>query len=286
MTSTPPPRAYVVGWPIKHSRSPIIHNYWIKMYGLDGAYERLAVRAEDFGAFVETIGSRGLQGANVTLPHKEAAFAACERVSDAAKAIGAVNTLWRQGGALCGDNTDAYGFLANMDAEFPGWQAETKSAVVLGAGGAARAILFALLSRGVEMVFVHNRTLERAERLAEAFGPQIVARPWEEAAPALAGADLLVNTTALGMQGYEPLSLDIAALRPHAIVAELIYVPLRTELIERAVRQGLRTVTGLGMLLHQAAPGFERWFGARPIVTAELRALVEADIKTADKVRE
>ena len=242
--------------------------------------------AEEFAAFVETIGSQGLRGANVTLPHKEAAFAACGRVSDAAKAIGAVNTLWREGGQLCGDNTDAYGFLANMDAEFPSWQAETRSAVVLGAGGAARAILFALLSRGVERIVVHNRTLERAERLRHSFGPQIATRRWEEAEQALAGADLLVNTTSLGMQGYEPLSLDIAALRPHAIVADLTYVPLRTELIERAARQGLRTVTGLGMLLHQAVPGFERWFGPRPIVTAELRARVEADIKTADKVRE
>jgi shikimate dehydrogenase len=286
MTSTPRPRACVVGWPVKHSRSPIIHNYWIKTNGLDGAYERLAVRAEEFGAFVETIGRQGLRGANVTLPYKEAAFAACGRVSDAAKAIGAVNTLWREGGALCGDNTDAYGFLANVDAEVPSWQAETKCAVVLGAGGAARAILFALLSRGVEMIVVHNRTLERARRLAEAFGPRIVTRPWEEAQQALAGADLLVNTTSLGMQGYEPLWLDIAALRSHAIVADLNYVPLHTDLIERAARQGLRTVSGLGMLLHQAVPGFERWFGARPIVTAELRALVEADIKPADKVGE
>ena len=256
------------------------------MHGLDSAYESLAVRAEEFGAFVELIGRQGLRGANITLPHKEAAFAACGRVSGAAKAIGAVNTLWREGGALCGDNTDAYGFLANMDDEIPNWRAETKSAVVLGAGGAARAILFALLSRGVEMIVVHNRTRERAERLRQAFGPRIVVRQWEEAEQALASADLLVNTTSLGMQGYEPLLLDIAALRPHAIVADLNYVPLRTELIERAARQGHCAVTGLGMLLHQAVPGFERWFGARPIVTAELRALVEADIKAADKVRE
>ncbi|MBV8474627.1 MAG: shikimate dehydrogenase [Hyphomicrobiales bacterium] len=271
-------RAGVCGWPIAHSRSPLIHNYWLRTLGLHGAYERFAVPAEDFARFAASIGTDGLVGANVTVPHKQAAFAACDQLSPAAKATGAVNTLWREDGALCGDNTDVAGFLDSLDAEAPDWRETTRSAVILGAGGAARGVVHGLLSRGVERIVVVNRTLPRAEALASHFSTAIGAAAWRDLQTTLAEADLLVNTTTLGMHGQPPLEIDLTPLRQAAVVADIVYVPLATPLIESARRRELRAVGGLGMLLHQAAPGFARWFGARPTVTAELRALVEADI--------
>ena len=285
MSAAGAPRAGVCGWPVAHSRSPLIHGYWLRTLGIEGAYERFAVPPGAFPAFAASIGRDRLVGANVTVPHKEAAFAACDRLAADARGSGAVNTLWRENGALCGDNTDVAGFLANLDAGAPDWRRETGTAVVLGAGGAACAIVYALLSRGLERVAIVNRTAGRAEALAARFGRGATAAPWRELPQWLEKADLLVNTTTLGMAGHGALAIDLAPMKKTAVVADIVYIPLATPLIEAARRRDLRAVEGLGMLLHQAAPGFERWFGVRPTVTPLLRALVEADILAAGKGR-
>ncbi|MGA2484419.1 MAG: shikimate dehydrogenase [Roseiarcus sp.] len=278
-------RAGVCGWPVAHSRSPLIHGYWLARYHLEGAYERFAVPPLGFAEFAASIGVDGLVGANVTVPHKEAAFAACDRLTDSARATGAVNTLWREGGALWGDNTDVAGFLASLDAEAPGWRDRVDSAVVLGAGGVARAIVHGLVSRGVEHVAIVNRTRARAAALADRFGPAARAATWDELPQLLAKAGLLANATILGMAGQPPLDVNLAPLTAEAVVADVVYVPLTTPLVEAAWRRGCVAVGGLGMLLRQAAPGFARWFGRTPEVTAELRALVEADLRAAEKGR-
>ena len=280
------PRACVVGWPIKHSRSPLIHGYWLKTLGIAGSYDRRAVTPEDFPAFLKTIGQDGLLGANVTVPHKEAAFALCGFRTEAAQAIGAVNTLWWDGQRLGGDNTDASGFSASLDDEAPNWRALGGKAVVLGAGGAARAVIHALRSAGMRRILVANRSPERSLALAGAFSPDVKAISWDLATDHMDGADVLVNTTSLGMEGQPPLAVDLSRLPPTAVVADVVYTPLTTPLVASARERGLQAVGGRGMLLHQAASGFERWFGVRPIVTAELRALVEADVLNAqDKQR-
>jgi shikimate dehydrogenase len=278
MTIPPRPRACVTGWPVGHSRSPLIHGYWLRTYGIEGSYERVATPPGEFKRFAASIGSDGLRGANVTVPHKVAAFGACDRCTSVAEAMGAVNTIWREGGVLWGENTDAEGFLGSLDDEAPGWRREVRSGVILGAGGASRAVAYALLSAGLERITIVNRTIDRAKAVADGFGPRLFVSDWKEASDRLGDADILVNTTSLGMSGQNRLEIDISALRPGAIVADAVYVPLETALIQDARRLGYRAVGGLGMLLHQAAPGFERWFGIRPSVTSELRGLVEADI--------
>lgn len=278
-------RAGVCGWPVAHSRSPLIHGYWLSRYHLEGAYERFAVPPLGFAEFAASIGRDGLVGANVTVPHKEAAFAACERLTDAARATGAVNTLWREDGALWGDNTDVAGFLATLDAEAPGWSDRVDDAVVLGAGGVARAIVHGLIARGVARIAIVNRTRWRALALVERFGPATRAADWDELPQLLTKAGLLANATILGMAGQPPLDANLAPLRPEAVVVDVVYVPLETQLVEAAWRRGCVAVGGLGMLLRQAAPGFARWFGKSPEVTAELRALVEADLRAAEKGR-
>jgi shikimate dehydrogenase len=283
MSETSALRAGVVGWPIEHSRSPTIHRYWLKQLGILGAYDKFAVRPEEFRQFADTVGKDGFLGANVTAPHKEAAFEACDRRTDVVEALGAVNTLWREDGRLWGDNTDVAGFLANLDGAAPGWDARKGLAVIIGAGGAARGIIYALASRGFERIAVFNRTQARAEVLARHFGDSTVALPWDDLATELSEADLLVNASSLGMVGKPPLAVDIGALPERAVVADAVYVPLRTPLIEAAGARGLRVAEGLGMLLHQAAPAFARWFGARPVVTPALRALVEAEVVTSYK---
>jgi shikimate dehydrogenase len=283
MSETSALRAGVVGWPIEHSRSPTIHRYWLKQLGILGAYDKFAVRPEEFRQFADTVGKDGFLGANVTAPHKEAAFEACDRRTDVVEALGAVNTLWREDGRLWGDNTDVAGFLANLDGAAPGWDARKGLAVIIGAGGAARGIIYALASRGFERIAVFNRTQARAEVLAQHFGDSTVALPWDDLAAELYEADLLVNASSLGMVGKPPLAVDIGALPERAVVADAVYVPLRTPLIEAAGARGLRVAEGLGMLLHQAAPAFARWFGARPVVTPALRALVEAEVVTSYK---
>ena len=275
------PRAGVVGWPIEHSRSPMIHRYWLKELGLSGSYEKFAVRPGEFLAFVDRIRGGELVGANVTAPHKERAFSACDERTPFAEALGAVNTLWRQDGRLMGDNTDVAGFLANMDEAARGWAERRRFAIVIGAGGAARAIVYALMSRGFERIAIVNRTQERAETLAAHFGGSTTAMAWADLSKNLNEADLLVNSSSLGMVRQPPLAVDVSALPQRAIVADAVYVPLRTSLIEAASARGLRTVEGLGMLLHQAAPAFARWFGRKPAVTPALRALVEAEVMAA-----
>ena len=283
MNGDAPPRACVAGWPIAHSRSPLIHSYWLRSLGIEGRYDRAAVPPGEFATFAQSIGRDGLVGANVTVPHKEAAFAACDELTANAADLGAVNTLWRENGRLCGDNSDVAGFIANLEAQAPGWAAGTRSAVVLGAGGAARAIVQGLLAAGVDKITVVNRNPERAQRLAAQFGRATNAAPWSAIPRLLAGADLLVNTTSLGMVGQAALEIDLRPLDGCAIVADIVYIPLETPLLAAAKARGLRAVEGLGMLLHQAAPGFERWFGVRPEVTPQLRALIEADILESSK---
>ncbi|MBE7183972.1 MAG: shikimate dehydrogenase [Methylobacterium mesophilicum] len=274
-------KAFVCGYPISHSRSPLIHRFWLRKYGIDGAYDPLSVPPDELHALVSRIRAGEFAGGNVTLPLKEEAFTEVDRRDEAADTIGAVNTLWREGPTLWGGNTDAYGFAANLDAEAPGWAAGGGTAVVLGAGGASRAVLHALVERGFD-VSLTNRTLERAEGLASHFGPRVHVGPWEERQGLLEHAKLLVNTTSLGMTGKDALELDLAALPSFAVVTDIVYVPLETPLIKAAkARNDLQVVDGLGMLLHQAVPGFERWFGLRPEVTPELRALIVEDILRA-----
>ncbi|MFZ0398844.1 MAG: shikimate dehydrogenase [Methyloceanibacter sp.] len=272
-------RACVIGWPVAHSRSPVIHRYWLKLYGLDGAYEMEAVRPEEIEDFLHSLGQRGYEGANVTLPHKEAALTAADRPDEAATAIGAANTLWLDAkGLLHASNTDAYGFMTHLAAEAPDWNEGSRPVMVLGAGGAARAILHGLLEAGASKILLANRTGGRAEALAQGFGSRVSVVPWEDRNRALAGCGLLVNATSLGMTGKPPLNLDLSALPKDATVADIVYSPLETPLLAAAKARGNRIVDGLGMLLHQAVPGFERWFGVRPEVTPELRAYVAAHL--------
>ncbi|MDQ1078711.1 shikimate dehydrogenase [Pseudoroseomonas cervicalis] len=270
--------AGVLGWPVAHSRSPLLHGHWLKRHGIDGAYMPLPVQPADFADSVRALVKLGFRGANVTIPHKETAFALCDSVDPTARRAGAVNTLVFRDGRIEGSNTDGFGFLESVREQAPGWQAGDGPAVLLGAGGAARAIAAALLDAGCPRLTLVNRSRDRAEALAAALGGPIAVAD----APPLAEAALLVNTTSLGMAGQPPLALDLAPLPARAVVADAVYVPLETPLLAAARARGLRAVDGLGMLLHQARPGFEAWFGARPAVDAELRALLAADIpKTA-----
>lgn len=268
----------MVGWPVAHSRSPMIHGYWLEAYGLPGRYDKQAIAPEDVPAFMARFPGSGLAGANITVPHKQAVFRLVARATQAAAAVQAVNTIWLEDGETVGDNTDVYGFLANLDERAPGWDAGGRAAV-LGAGGAARAVVKGLIDRGFRELRVANRTLAKAQALAEVFGPAIQPVAWEQRGPVLEGCSLLVNTTLLGMTGAPPLQIDLAALSGDAVVTDIVYVPLETALLRQAQARGLRTVDGLGMLLHQAVPGFERWFGVRPQVTPELRKRIAADIE-------
>ena len=280
MTAATRPRAAcLIGWPAAHSRSPLIHHYWLRKLDIAGGYVIEAVPPDEFQDFVFRLSLRGFVGANVTLPHKERALELS--APDArALAVGAANTLWFEGGELHSTNTDVEGFINNLDASSAGWD-RIEEALVLGAGGAARAVVFGLLERGVKRVCLVNRTAERARTLAEQFGERVHPAPWEGLGDLLARAELLVNATSLGMRGQPPLVVDVGRLPETAVVAELAYVPLVTPLLAAARSRGLRTADGLGMLLHQAVRGFELWFGQRPHVTAELRALVEADLTKA-----
>jgi shikimate dehydrogenase len=272
-------RACVIGWPVEYSRSPLIHRYWLEQYGIDGAYAKEAVEPEDLPEFLGSLEARGYVGANVTLPHKEAALRLAAVADEAARTIGAANTLWLDAaGRLNAGNTDTYGFITNLNAEASGWNDARRPAMVLGAGGAARAILHGLLVEGASRILLTNRTRGRAEELARAFGPAVAVVDWQDRESALAGCGLLVNATSLGMSGKDPLDLDLASLPAQAVVADLVYSPLETGLLATARARGNRTVDGLGMLLHQAVPGFERWFGVRPAVTPELRAHVAASL--------
>jgi shikimate dehydrogenase len=280
MTGIKRPRAAcLIGWPAAHSRSPLIHHYWLRGLGIEGGYAIEAVPPEEFAEFLAGLGRRGFVGANVTIPHKERALA-LTRPDARALGVGAANTLWYEDGELNSTNTDIEGFVGNLDACSPGWD-RAGDALVLGAGGSSRAVVFGLLERGVKRVHVANRTAARAGALAAQFGAAVDPVGWDAVGDLLAGADLLVNTTSLGMHGQPALQVDIARLPRHAVVADLVYVPLVTPLLAAAAARGLKTADGLGMLLHHAVRGFELWFGRRPEVTAELRALVEADLTKA-----
>ncbi|WP_454616975.1 shikimate dehydrogenase [Bradyrhizobium cenepequi] len=268
--------ACLIGWPAAHSRSPLIHHYWLRKLGIEGGYNIEAIPPEGFAEFVLHLSTHGFVGANVTIPHKERALA-LSVPDERARAVGAANTLWYEGSELRSTNTDVEGFINNLDASAPGWDQAT-DALVLGAGGSARAVVFGLLDRGMKRIHLVNRSGERARALAAQFGSRVEPATWDALADLLPRAGLLVNTTSLGMHGQPSLSLDVGLLPPNAVVADLVYVPLKTPLLAAAEARGLKTADGLGMLLHQAVRGFELWFGQRPQVTAELRALVEDDL--------
>jgi shikimate dehydrogenase len=269
------PRAFVIGDPIAHSRSPRVHGYWLKQYGLEGSYEAVHVTPEALPAFMRDLRANGWIGGNVTIPYKEAVIPYVQRLTLRASRLKSVNTLWFEGDVLCGDSTDGEGFWQNvcqtLDTPF-----HPKSAVILGAGGSARSILATLIEESVERITVVNRTYARAQALAEEWADRaaVSAYPWENLESVFENTDLLVQTTAQSMTGETGLPIPLEALPSRAVVADIVYVPLQTEVLRQAEALGLRTVQGLGMLLHQAVPGFERWFGQRPTVTQELYAMI------------
>jgi len=272
--------AFVTGWPVKHSRSPLIHGHWLKQLGIDGSYRAHAVSEGDFPAFIQSLkdGSSGFRGGNVTIPHKELAFRLADRPDELAEELGASNTLWMEDGLLHATNTDGHGFTANLDDRHPGWDRSGR-AVIFGAGGASRAVIQAIRDRGISEIHVVNRTLARAVELADRFGPKVHAHPVEALAEVMSGAGLFINTTSLGMEGGEVPEIDFSPLASGAVVTDIIYVPLKTPLLAQAEAQGFPIVDGLGMLLHQAVPGFEKWFGRRPVVDNVLRDLVISDME-------
>ncbi|MGD9668685.1 MAG: shikimate dehydrogenase [Hyphomicrobiaceae bacterium] len=274
-------KACVIGWPIEHSRSPMIHGYWLKSLGVDGSYEKRAVRPEDAREFLRGLDEAGYAGCNVTVPLKEIAFETADEKDASAIAVGAANTIWLENGRICAANTDTYGFMTHLATSFPDWSQRDKPVLVLGAGGAARAIVYGFLEAGVAEVRVANRTIERAEALRNHFGPSIKVVDWEYRSAAAREAAVIVNTTTIGMKGQGSLAMNLTRVEDRAIVADIVYVPLETGLLASAHARGLRAVDGLGMLLHQAVPGFEKWFGVRPQVTPELRALIVADLEAS-----
>lgn len=272
--------AGVMGWPVGHSRSPMLHGHWLRRYGIDGAYVPMAVRPERIGQALAALPALGFAGCNLTLPHKETALPHLAEIDSAARRIGAVNTIVvRADGALVGSNTDAFGFLENLKAGAPSWRPDAGPAVMIGAGGAARAVGVALADAGVPEIRIVNRTRARAEQLAEQLGLKCRASDWDGRSKALDGAALLVNTSSLGMAGQPPLDLALDALPKAAVVNDIVYVPLETPLLADARRRGNAAVDGLGMLLHQGRPGFHAWFGVDPEVTRALWDELAADIK-------
>lgn len=273
MTDYRVPLAGVIGHPIGHSRSPKLHGHWLKTYGLAGHYIPMDVAPADLEAVLRTLPKAGFVGANVTVPHKEAALKIADHASDRATVIGAANTLvFREDGSIHADNTDGYGFMENLRNGAPDWNAKDGPAVVFGAGGAARAVLQALSDAGVPEILLTNRTRARADHLKEEFGQRIRVVDWVQAGNVIENAELVVNTTSLGMQGQPELRVPLDGLQPGAVVTDLVYVPLKTRLLQTAEQAGCTAVDGLGMLLHQAVPGFERWFGVRPEVDADARS--------------
>lgn len=271
--------AFVVGHPIHHSRSPMIHSHWLKSFGIDGLYKAIDVAPADFADFMARLKSSGeFRGGNVTIPHKEVAFQLADKPDELAQELGASNTLWVQDGQIHATNTDGYGFVANLDQRAPNWAA-TERAVILGAGGASRAIIQAVRDRGISEIHVLNRTFERAQELAHRFGPRIHAHGLPALPEVLKGAGLFINTTSLGMKGQESIEIDFSEMDDRAVVTDIVYVPLKTPILQEAERQGKQIVDGLGMLLNQAVPGFETWFGKRPTVDQVLRDLVIADME-------
>ena len=272
----------MIGWPIKHSRSPLIHTYWLNELGIDGTYTKQAVAPDAVDDFFANLAEYRFVGCNVTIPHKEAAFRAMAHTDETARILGAVNTVWLADGALRGANTDVYGFLANLDDRAPGWDRTAGRAVILGAGGAARAIIHGLMQRGFAAIDIVNRTRSRADALVTHFGGPTKSHGWDAAADLIVDADILVNTTSLGMAGQPPLVINLDPANKNLVVTDIVYTPLMTPLLAAADARGLKTVDGLGMLLHQAVPGFEKWFGRRPVVTENLRRHILADLEETE----
>lgn len=272
-------KACVIGWPIEHSRSPLIHGYWLKRYGIDGTYTKVPVRPEDLQSFLQGLRTHGYEGCNVTVPHKEAAFAIASRKDASATAVGAANTLWVEGETLVGANTDTYGFMTYLSSRFPDWAKPDRPVSILGAGGAARAIVYGFLEAGVRDIRIFNRSQDRAQALAGHFGSRVTVCDWDSRSSGSNRSSVVVNTTSVGMKGAGSLALACEELPKDCVVADIVYVPLETGLLKEAKACGLRTLDGLGMLLHQAVPGFEKWFGLRPEVTRELYDLIAADIE-------
>lgn len=268
-----PVKACVIGFPVSHSKSPLIHQHWIQKYGLSGNYDAKEVSPDALGASIENLVREGYSGFNVTLPHKQAMVTLCDVVDDTARAIGAVNTVVIQEGQRRGTNTDAFGYIENLKSHKIALD-KTKPAIVLGAGGAARAIVYGLLQDGFESILITNRTYEKAQELVAMNPKKIKALSWDAREDALAGAGLLVNTTALGMTGKDPLLLNLSLLPKTAVVSDIVYAPLMTELLQSAQRRGNSVVTGIGMLLHQARPAFAAWFGVLPEVDEVLEKKV------------
>lgn len=269
-----PKKAAVVGWPIAHSKSPMIHGYWLKKLGIAGNYKRIGLKPDEFVKGIRDLVSSGYAGCNVTLPHKEAALDLSDTATERARAVGAANTLVFKDGKIHADNTDGAGFIRNIQSTCPDWCAQTGPALVLGAGGAARGIIHALHAAGTPEVFVVNRTYEKAKALSEFFGVSLIALPWGDLSKQIPKTYTFINTTSLGMTGQPPLTVDISLLPKTAVVADIVYTPLKTALLQQGDALGLQTVDGLGMLLHQAVPGFEAWFGTRPVVDDALRHCV------------
>ncbi|SMX47111.1 shikimate dehydrogenase [Actibacterium lipolyticum] len=269
------PLAGVIGSPIAHSASPRLHNYWLKKYGIPGFYVPMDIDHSDLKDALKMMPKLGFVGVNVTIPHKETVLALADVVSDRAALIGAANTLiFRQDGKLYADNTDGYGFVENIRQGAPGWDPAAGPAAVLGAGGAARAVIASFVEIGVTEIRLSNRTRARADVLRAEFGPKISVYDWAQAGNMLEGATTVVNTTSLGMAGKSDFRISLDALSPDAVATDIVYNPLRTKFLEEAEAKGCTTVDGLGMLLHQAAPGFERWFGHRPEVDDQTRSVV------------
>ncbi|MCP4781512.1 MAG: shikimate dehydrogenase [Hyphomicrobium sp.] len=271
--------ACVIGCPVEHSRSPLLHGYWLKKYGIDGTYTKRAVVPEAVADFLLSLRANGYVGCNVTVPHKAAAFSAADEREDSAKAVSAANTLWLSDGKLVAANTDTYGYMTNLSQQAPGWDRRDAPVSILGAGGAARAIVFGFLDAGVSEIRVFNRTRARAETLAQQFGPCVKVFDWSQREAGSRDSAVLVNTTTIGMNGVGTLDFDLAGFDPECVVSDIVYVPLETELLRKAKSQGLRIVDGVGMLLHQGVPGFGKWFGVRPEVTDELRNLIVGNIE-------
>ena len=275
MTENSPPLAGVVGWPISHSKSPLLHGYWLKKYGISGHYVPIGLKPQDFETGIRALPKLGFAGVNLTIPYKEAMLAMADSITDRASLIGAANTVtFRGDGSIHADNTDSFGFIENVRSEAPDWVPSAGPALVLGAGGASRSVVFALLNAGVPEVRVANRTRQRAEILREHFGAKIKVMDWNNFGEAVKDINILVNSTALGMVGKPKLQINLANVPDTALVTDIVYTPLKTELLLQAEERGLKTVDGLGMLLYQAVPGFESWFEVKPEVDQNLRNIV------------
>ncbi|PYS03080.1 MAG: shikimate dehydrogenase [Acidobacteria bacterium] len=276
--------AGVMGWPVKHSRSPLLHNYWFQQQHLAGTYVPLAIAPAGLNAALRALYPLGFAGCNLTLPHKQEAMNCVDEVDVVAKSIGAIScVVVRPDGSLAGTNNDCYGFIQSIRQEQPGWRADAGTSVVVGAGGGARAVCYALAETGVKAIRLVNRTFERAKKIAEDFAGPIKALPWEQRHDALEDAAIVVNTTSQGMLGQSPLDLKLDKLPPRALAVDIIYIPLETAFLRAARERGNPTINGLGMLLHQGRPAWRAWFGIEPAVTPELRAVMEKSITSASR---